>query len=703
MLNLSSISDNKDIVTKEYLAASASNLVHITGEETITGTKILSAATNSISGCGFATDANLGSSGYHAFVRSAGSNPLFGLKAGSGVSFYLQAMPDQLYLGPTSSVATSWDNNGNMVIRGSNRPKWGTTDLALTSDINSGILTISKNGTAVASFNANSNSNVTANIIVPTSASDIGAAPASHDHDSRYYTENEVNTLLGNKADASALNGYVPTSRTINSKALTSDVELELSDLAETIDVAEYDAIEVDEYDISEVTEYPITTILSADATDGQIPSAKAVVDAIGNFVPTTRTINEKTLESDIVLALNDITETVEVDKYKILPQIVEDSTHFEIPTARAVKIYMNRNFIKKKAYYKFFDEEIVNITLEDNANYYIINCDSIAFTYPDGDFDCNVQIKFGNSANVSLPTSSIYIGAAPQFGSDDMWLLHITNGIVETKKVADDSTIAGYLSYQMIATFDSKENAGAGETRYTSGYVWKDLSKKYSSAIGQQYGGTWVAGNLWCNTTVWRGSAGNGFISNEFLNINEPFTIEVRCKAQLDSGAEGESPGGYQALGGSVLTLGVNSVAQNGGCDGGNGTLEFRVYANASTSENKGMQIFVGRATGTNYGYCSFIDYGYDQKEWHTYSVTHNGLGLLRYYGDGILVKTEQKEPNFINNIANWIKFCGSGTNGTNQRFFCGRSTRFAFYKRALTASEIMSNYLNDLSRYSS
>lgn len=45
--------------------------------------------------------------------------------------------------------------------------------------VNNATLTIQKNGTTVASFGANASSNVTANITVPTTASDVGALPSS--------------------------------------------------------------------------------------------------------------------------------------------------------------------------------------------------------------------------------------------------------------------------------------------------------------------------------------------------------------------------------------------------------------------------------------------------------------------------------------------------------------------------------------------
>lgn len=66
---------------------------------------------------------------------------------------------------------------------GSGNLLWKGTKVATTSDIpsvptvNNATLTIQKNGTNVATFTANASSNATANITVPTTASEVGAAP----------------------------------------------------------------------------------------------------------------------------------------------------------------------------------------------------------------------------------------------------------------------------------------------------------------------------------------------------------------------------------------------------------------------------------------------------------------------------------------------------------------------------------------------
>lgn len=57
---------------------------------------------------------------------------------------------------------------------------------------------------------------------ISLTASDVGAAATSHTHDDRYFTETEVVNKLAGKVD---------TTRTINGKALSSDISLTADDL----------------------------------------------------------------------------------------------------------------------------------------------------------------------------------------------------------------------------------------------------------------------------------------------------------------------------------------------------------------------------------------------------------------------------------------------------------------------------------------
>lgn len=119
--NVSDIPDVSDMVTKS-------------ANQTISGTKTFDSTDTYISGFGVSKTNNLGNSGYYAFVRGNSANPLFGLRYGS-TNYYLQVSASGLQLGPTSAVATTWASNGDVTMRGTNRPKWGTNNLALQSEI----------------------------------------------------------------------------------------------------------------------------------------------------------------------------------------------------------------------------------------------------------------------------------------------------------------------------------------------------------------------------------------------------------------------------------------------------------------------------------------------------------------------------------------------------------------------------------------
>lgn len=79
-----------------------------------------------------------------------------------------------------------------------------------------------------------------------------GKANASHTHDDRYYTESEIDTKLAGKSDTSHTHSnYVPTSRTINGKALSSNITLSASDvdaLPNTTIIPSIDGLATEDY-----------------------------------------------------------------------------------------------------------------------------------------------------------------------------------------------------------------------------------------------------------------------------------------------------------------------------------------------------------------------------------------------------------------------------------------------------------------------
>lgn len=107
---------------------------------------------------------------------------------------------DDVQLDVTFTEAASHDDNivsgENIAISLGKLAKWKTdfhkivwsgsyndlTNKPTIPTVNNGKLTIQKNGTSIGEFTANQSGNTTANIIVPTTPSDIGAAPESHTH-----------------------------------------------------------------------------------------------------------------------------------------------------------------------------------------------------------------------------------------------------------------------------------------------------------------------------------------------------------------------------------------------------------------------------------------------------------------------------------------------------------------------------------------
>ena len=106
------------------------------------------------------------------------------------------------------------DTAGSFAIKGVN----GTTNLKMVANNSSAYGTLSWNGSQFVSSN-----NFTAPAFIENgTALSSKYAPISHTHDDRYFTESEIN---------SKLSGYVPTSRTVNGKALTGNIRLSASDI----------------------------------------------------------------------------------------------------------------------------------------------------------------------------------------------------------------------------------------------------------------------------------------------------------------------------------------------------------------------------------------------------------------------------------------------------------------------------------------
>lgn len=132
---------------------------HVTTDttQTISGQKTFTSANTYISGVGLSNSTNLLGTNYYVALRSNSSNPFIGLRVGS-TNYYLQATSSGLYLGPTSSVATSWTSDGSITIRGTTQPKWGSKTLATTDQISNATITIQQEGQSDQTFTLNGSS-----------------------------------------------------------------------------------------------------------------------------------------------------------------------------------------------------------------------------------------------------------------------------------------------------------------------------------------------------------------------------------------------------------------------------------------------------------------------------------------------------------------------------------------------------------------
>lgn len=79
-------------------------------------------------------------------------------------------------------------------------------------------------------------------------------------------------------------------------------------------------------------------------------------------------------------------------------------------------------------------------ITLADNTEYRLENVATLTLTYPMGNFECWLKLTFAASGSitVTLPTSTKYIGNAPNFASGETWELSFKDKVLAAQKVGE-------------------------------------------------------------------------------------------------------------------------------------------------------------------------------------------------------------------------------------------------------------------------
>lgn len=129
---------------------------------------------------------------------------------------------------------------------------------------------------------------------------------AEVDHDHGVEDINGLSTALSAKADTSALSGYVPTSRTVAGKALSSNVTLTASDVGAvptTRTVAGKALSDDITLAASDVGAVPTTRTVNGQALSGDVTLTASDVSA----VPTTRTVNGAALSSNVTLTASQV------------------------------------------------------------------------------------------------------------------------------------------------------------------------------------------------------------------------------------------------------------------------------------------------------------------------------------------------------------------------------------------------------------
>ena len=78
-----------------------------------------------------------------------------------------------------------------------------------------------------------------------------------------------------------------------------------------------------------------------------------------------------------------------------------------------------------------------VQITLNDNTEYYLDDVQSMTIAFPTGDFSCWLRIQTAESGTITVtfPATVKYIGEAPIFGAGETWELSVKDGVVIAMK----------------------------------------------------------------------------------------------------------------------------------------------------------------------------------------------------------------------------------------------------------------------------
>lgn len=201
MKNFSSITENLDITTKKYVddnkvtsvdglsGGTLTSPLKISGGNQSTASKIslnqsangqiTDSSTSTLFGFMSSTTLTVGDNGYALALRGSGARPTY---KGVDLALYtdIATVPTD-YVKYTAQALTDAQKSQarSNIGAGTSNFSGNYNDLShlptIPAAANNGTLTIQKNGTKVQTFTANQSSSVTANITVPTEASDVNA------------------------------------------------------------------------------------------------------------------------------------------------------------------------------------------------------------------------------------------------------------------------------------------------------------------------------------------------------------------------------------------------------------------------------------------------------------------------------------------------------------------------------------------------
>ena len=253
----------------------------------------------------------------------------------------------------------------------SDKPTIPTTTSQLTN--NSGFITSSDIPTNVSSFTND------AGYLTSYTETDPTVPSWAKESSKPSYDLDEVSDGTNRK-----LSNYVPTSRTVNSKALTSNVTLDLDDVSDGTTRKLSDYVQTSR----KINNNALTSDVTLDLDD----IADGTTRKLSDYVPTTRTVNSKALSSNITLSLDDVSDgsTRKLSSYELKSNLKEGayvdvdettmtSSSSNLPSAKAVASYIaSLNYITSASLPTVNDSTItIKKTSEDTGDSFTTNASS--------------------------------------------------------------------------------------------------------------------------------------------------------------------------------------------------------------------------------------------------------------------------------------------------------------------------------------